>query len=151
MEQLHVNVYIHAPVARVFDAVSDHEGFLRSEDGTSTKLLRPGAAERNGLGALREVRVGRRIRYVEEITAFARPASFAYQIIESTQPLRHYGSEMRFTPRGEGTEINWTARFEIPVPLLGGPLGGLSRRMLTAALTELLLAAKARLEAERPA
>jgi uncharacterized protein YndB with AHSA1/START domain len=148
MEQVHVNVYIHAPVARVFDAVSDHEGFLRSEDGTSTKLLRPGAAERNGLGALREVRVGRRIRYVEEITAFARPASFDYQIIESTQPLRHQGSQIRFTPRGDGTEVDWTSRFEIAVPLVGRALGPLARRMFTAAFTEMLLAEKARLEAE---
>jgi uncharacterized protein YndB with AHSA1/START domain len=149
MEQIHVNVYIHAPVERVFDAVSDHEGFLRSEDGTRTTLLRPGTTERNGLGALREVRVGRRVRYVEEITAFARPTSFSYQIIESRPPLKHHGSQMRFTPRGEGTEIDWTGRFELTVPLVGRALGPITRRMLTAAFTELLLAAKARLEAER--
>ncbi|MGK4008079.1 SRPBCC family protein [Sorangium sp. So ce1036] len=147
MEELHVNVYIHAPIDQVFDAVADHESFLRSGDRTHTTLIRPGFTERNGLGALREVRVGKRIRYVEEITAFERPTSFEYQIRESTQPLRHHGSTLRFTPRGEGTEVHWTSRFEVPVPLVGNLLGPLARRMFTAAFTEMLIAAKRRLEA----
>ncbi|XXX77227.1 SRPBCC family protein [Sorangium sp. So ce134] len=150
MEEVHVNVYIHAPVERVFDAVADHESFLRSADGTHTKVIRPGLTERNGLGALREVRAGKRIRYVEEITAFERPASFDYQILESTQPLRHHGSRLRFTARGDGTEVDWTSRFEIPVPLVGNPLGSLARRLFIAVFTDLLLAEKARLEASGP-
>ncbi|WP_437734346.1 SRPBCC family protein [Sorangium sp. So ce1335] len=147
MEEVHVNVYIHAPVDRVFDAVADHEGFLRAGSTTQTRVIRPGLTERNGLGAVREVRVGRRIRYVEEITAFERPSSFEYRILESTPSLRHVGSRLRFTPRGDGTEVDWTSRFEIPLPLVGSFLGPLSRRMFTAAFTELLLAEKARLEA----
>ncbi|WP_437967833.1 SRPBCC family protein [Sorangium sp. So ce260] len=150
MEEVHVNVYIHAPAERVFDAVADHEVFLRSGDDTHTKVIRPGLTERNGLGALREVRAGKRIRYVEEITAFERPSSFDYQILESTQPLRHHGSRLRFTPRGDGTEVDWTSRFEIPVPLVGHLLGALARRIFTAVFTELLLAEKARLEASQP-
>ncbi|AUX28016.1 MULTISPECIES: SRPBCC family protein [Sorangium] len=150
MAEVHVNVYIHAPVERVFDAVADHESFLRSGDGTHTKLIRPGLTERNGLGALREVRVGKRIRYVEEITAFERPSSFDYQILESTQPLQHHGSRLRFTSRGDGTEVDWTSRFDVPVPLVGDLLGSLARRLFTAAFTELLLAEKARLEASPP-
>ncbi|KYF68111.1 hypothetical protein BE11_15920 [Sorangium cellulosum] len=147
MEEVRVNVYIHAPVERVFDAVADHESFLRSGSSTHTKVIRPGLTERNGLGALREVRAGKRIRYVEEITAFERPSSFEYQILESTQPLRHHGSRLRFTPRGDGTEVDWTSRFEIPLPLVGRVLGPLSRQIFIAVFTELLLAEKARLEA----
>ncbi|WP_437570742.1 SRPBCC family protein [Sorangium sp. So ce542] len=150
MAEVHVNVYIHAPLERVFDAVADHESFLRSGDGTRTKLIRPGLTERNGLGALREVRVGKRIRYVEEITAFERPSSFDYHILESSQPLRHHGSRLRFTSRGDGTEVDWTSRFEVPLPLVGDLLGALARRLFTAAFTELLLAEKARLEASQP-
>ncbi|WP_437876718.1 SRPBCC family protein [Sorangium sp. So ce513] len=150
MEEVHVNVYIHAPVERVFDAVADHESFLRAGSSTHTKVIRPGHTERNGLGALREVHAGKRIRYIEEITAFERPFSFEYQIRESTQPLRHHGSRLRFTPRGDGTEVDWTSRFEIPLPLVGGLLGPLSRRIFISVFTELLLAEKARLEASPP-
>ncbi|WP_437676555.1 SRPBCC family protein [Sorangium sp. So ce131] len=149
MEEVHVNVYIHAPVERVFEAVADHERFLRAGESTRTTVVRPGLTERNGLGALREVRVGKRIRYVEEITAFERPSSFDYRILESSQPLRHHGSRLRFTPRGDGTEVDWTSRFEVPVPLVGSALGSLARRMFVAAFTELLLAEKARLESPR--
>jgi uncharacterized protein YndB with AHSA1/START domain len=83
-----VQVHIDAPIDRVFEAVTDHEVFLRTEDGaTRTKLLRPGSADRNGLGCIREVRVGRRMRYVEEITAWERPASFEYTIREVSMPM----------------------------------------------------------------
>lgn len=146
MEEIHANVYIHAPIGRVFDAVSDHESFLHAEGSTSTKILRPGAEERNGLGCLRDVRVGPRVSYVEEITAWERPSSFEYQIRETSHPIRHHGARMRFIPRGEGTEIDWTSRIELTIPIVGRSLGPLFRRILTAAFTEFLLAAKARLE-----
>lgn len=148
MEEVHVNVYIHAPAERVFDAVSDHARFLSNEDGLCTTILKPGIEEHNGLGCVREVKVGRGARYVEEITAWERPSSFDYQIRGTSQPLRHHGARVRVIPRGEGTEIDWTTRFEITLPLVGRALGPLFRRMLTAAFTELLLAEKARLEAE---
>jgi uncharacterized protein YndB with AHSA1/START domain len=147
MEEIHVSAYIHASVERVFDAVSDHESFLRTGDGLRTTITRPGTSERNGLGCLREVRNGRLIRFVEEVTGWERPASFEYQIRESTLPIRHHGGRLRFTARGAGTEIEWTSRFEVPVPLLGRALGPVARQTLTTAFTDLLLAAKLRLEA----
>jgi uncharacterized protein YndB with AHSA1/START domain len=147
MEEVHANVYIHAPIERVFDAVSDHESFVHAEGVTSTKIIRPGTDERNGLGCLRDVRVGPRVHYVEEVTAWERPSSFEYQVRESSRRIRHHGSRIRFIPRGEGTEVDWTSRVELTIPLVGRSLGPLFRRILTAAFTELLLAAKARLEA----
>jgi hypothetical protein len=45
-----VVLYIAAPIDRVFDALADRETFLRSEEGTTAKLLRAGKTERNGLG-----------------------------------------------------------------------------------------------------
>src|SRR5919198_3737750 len=98
MPEVRVHVHIEAPVERVFDAVSDHETFLRSEGGVSATVLRAGQPQRNGIGCLREVRVGRRVRYVEEITAWERPSSFEYVIRETSLPLRHAGSRLTFTP-----------------------------------------------------
>src|SRR5919197_671771 len=100
MPEVHVRVHIEAPVERVFDVVSDHETFLRSEGGVSATVLREGERERNGTGCLREVRVGRRVRYVEEITAWQRPSSFEYMIRETSLPLRHAGSRLTFAPEG---------------------------------------------------
>jgi uncharacterized protein YndB with AHSA1/START domain len=147
---LQVHVHIDAPIDRVFDAVTDHEVFLRTEDGeTRTKLLRAGLADRNGLGCVREVRVGRRVRYVEEIAAWEPPASFEYTIHEASTPMRHLGSRLTFAPRDGGTDVVWTARFEIPVPILGYPLRLWLERRLARAFTDMLMVAKGRLEAAR--
>lgn len=147
MQEIHANVYIDAPIERVFDAISDHERFL-SNVHVRTTVTRAGTNHRNGLGALREVWAGTRIRYLEEITAFERPSRFDYLIRESTMPVRHHGAQLRFTARGEGTEVDWTSRVEVPVPVAGPWLERLLRPMFTAIFTELLLAAKARLEGE---
>jgi hypothetical protein len=145
---VNVHVLICAPIDRVFDAVSDHETFLRTKDGTRTRLLRPGSSERNGLGCVREVTAGPRVRYVEEITAWERPVSFEYTIREASMPMRHMGSRLAFASRGTGTDVVWTARFEIPVPVVGSPLRLWLEGHLARAFDEMLAVAKARLEAE---
>ena len=149
MQEVRVRVHIAAPVERVFNAVSDHESFLRSEGGVSAKVVRPGEPECNGLGCVREVRVGQRARYVEEITAWQRPSAFEYTIRETSLPLRHAGSRLTFTARGDGTDVEWTSRFEVTVPILGRLLSARAKRRYARSFTELLLAAKGRLEAQR--
>jgi hypothetical protein len=145
-----VQVHIDAPIDHVFDAVSDHEVFLRTGDGdTRTRILRAGSIERSGLGCIREVRVGRRVRYVEEITAWERPSSFAYTIRECSVPMRHLGSHLTFASNGGETDVVWTAHFEIPVPILGYPLRLWLERRLARAFTDMLAVAKGRLEAAR--
>ena len=109
-------------------------------------MLRAGERERNGIGCLREVQVGRRVRYVEEITVWQRPWAFEYMIRETSLPLRHAGSRLTFTAEGRGTRVDWTSRFEIMVPILGRLLGVRARHIYAASFRELLLAAKARLE-----
>ena len=146
MRDVHVKVHIDAQIERVFDAVSDHERFLRADDGTATTLLRAGASERVGLGCMREVKVGRRARYVEEITAWQRPAYFEYTIREASMPIRHEVSRLTFTAAGGGTDVEWTSRFAIPIPIIGGFLGAKAEKLYSRAFTGLLTAAKARLE-----
>src|SRR5207245_960089 len=116
------------------------------EGGVRARVVRAGEPERNGLGCLREVRVGRRVRYVEEITAWQRPSAFEYMIHETSLPLRHAGSRLTFTPHGSGTNVEWTSRFEITVPILGRLLGVRARRIYAASFKGLLLVAKVRLE-----
>jgi hypothetical protein len=148
MRHVRVELHIDAPVERVFDAVSNHEVFLSSAAaGMKTTVLGPGSAERNGLGCMREVRIGRRARYVEEITAWHRPSSLEYTIRETSLPLRHEGSRIALTEASGGTDVVWTSRFEITVPILGRFLGVRAERRFAKGFTDLLLAAKARLEA----
>src|SRR5438067_11965988 len=105
MHEVRVHVHIEAPVEQVFDAVSDHESFLRSEGGVGARVVRAGEPERNGLGCLREVRAGRRVRYVGEITAWERPLAFEYMIRGTSLPPRHAGSGPTFPAPGPGTDV----------------------------------------------
>jgi Polyketide cyclase / dehydrase and lipid transport len=146
MRAVQVKIHIDAPITQVFDAISDHERFLLAADGTRTKLLHEGTTERNGLGCVREVTVGKRAWYVEEITAWDRPVSFEYTIRKASMPICHQGSRLSFTVAGGGTDVEWTSRFNIPVPILGGLLGAMAATLYSKAFTGLLTAAKARLE-----
>jgi len=146
MRAVQVKIHIHAPIEQVFDAISDHERFLVGADGTKTKVLHGGGSEQNGLGCIREVKVGRRAWYVEEITAWARPFYFEYTIRKASMPIRHEGSRLSFTVADGGTDVEWTSRFSIPIPILGGILGAMAARLYSKAFTGLLMAAKAQLE-----
>jgi uncharacterized protein YndB with AHSA1/START domain len=149
MRNVQVKVHFNAPIERVFAAVSDHERFLAADGGTRTTLLREGV-ERVGLGCLREVKVGRRAWYVEEITAWQRPAYFEYMIRKASLPIRHEVSRLTFTAAGGGTDVEWTSRFRIPIPVFGGYLGAKAEKLYSKAFTGLLSAAKAQLEGTQP-
>jgi hypothetical protein len=143
-----VKVYIHvvAPIEQVFETISDHQRFLTSADGTVTTLLQEGRLERNGLGCIREVRVGRRAWYVEEITAWERPTYFEYTIRKASMPIRHEVSRLSFTAANAGTDVQWSSRFSIPIPILGLILGAKAAKLYSKAFTSLLTAAKTQLE-----
>jgi hypothetical protein len=148
-----VSVRIHVAARRdvVFAAATDHETFLRSADGATTaRVVRAGDPAPNGLGCLREVSVGGKVRYLEEITAWEPPAAFGYTIRKTSLPLRHAGSRLTFTPRDGGTDVQWTSRFTVPIPVLGRLLERRAKRLYENAFAALLADAKARLEAATP-
>jgi uncharacterized protein YndB with AHSA1/START domain len=149
MNEVHVNVYIHAPREQVFAALSDHAAFLRVDGPlvkATTRIVREGERERNGLGCLREARGAIGMRFVEEITAWEPPSFFEYRIVDTSLPLQHRGGRIELTERGAGTEVDWTTRFKMTVPLGKGLMGSLSEGLSSVLFTTFLLAAKARLE-----
>lgn len=146
MAQVLVQAAIRRPIADVFLAVSDHERFLSALPGTMVKVIRPGAIERDGLGCLREVRVGSRIRYVEEITLWDPPHAFEYLIREASIAIRHYGSRLDFAARDSATDVVWKSHFDVPLPVVGWPAGVFMKLRYQAAFSALLARAKATLE-----
>ncbi len=146
MAKVFVRASIKRPIGEVFALVSDHEKFLGGLAGTTATILKPGSTERDGLGCLREVRVRDRIRYVEEITAWNPPHSFEYLIREASMPIRHFGSRLDFEERQNDTDVTWQSHFEVPVPILGWPLGILMKRRYESAFSAMLAQARAVLE-----
>jgi len=78
MKAIQVQVLFNAPIARVFEAVSDHERFFTGGGITGCRVIRSGERDKNGRGCLREIEA-RGVRYMEEITTFERPDRLAYQ------------------------------------------------------------------------
>ena len=146
MAKVLVQASIQRPIADVFSMVSDHERFLSTLPGTTVKVIKPGDVERDGLGCIREVRVGERIRYVEEITLWQPPHAFEYLIREASIPIRHHGSRLDFVARGAATDVTWKSHFDVPLPVVGWALGVFMKRRYHAAFSALLSHAKAALE-----
>ena len=57
METIEVRVDIQAPIQKVWDRFSDHEGYVHFRGVSEARLLEPGARERNGVGAVRKIRL----------------------------------------------------------------------------------------------
>jgi hypothetical protein len=95
---------------------------------------------------MRHVQAPMGMKFVEEVTAWARPSSYEYLIRESSIPIRHEGGRVSLTANGGGTNVEWSSSFEIAIPLLG-PLIGLGMRAFAASrFSRLLRAAKSELE-----
>ncbi len=149
MESAVMKVYIHSPIERVWELISNHEGYPEVFEGvTSCKLLKEGKDDRNGVGATREVLIGR-VRFVENIVVFDPPRRLEYRVIECSVPLDHELGRIDLIPRGEGTELHWVTTFHVAVPLIGGLLDPLFRLITRDRFYEGLLELKEKLEAEQ--
>lgn len=147
METVVLKTYIHAPIERVWEMVSDHEGYTQFRVVTFAKLLKEGQNERNGLGAVREIHL-LGTKFVEEIIAFEPPRRLDYKVIRCSMPMEHEKGCVDLIPRGEGTEIHWVTRFYIKVPLIGTWLGHRARLQFRDAFYDSLLELKDKLESE---
>ncbi len=146
MKEIELSVYIEAPPERVFDALADYPNFFQGGQIRYCRLTPALQPPPNGRGSVREVRNGF-VRFVEEITAFERPERIDYLVTQCSVPLRHEGGQTTFQPRGTGTEVRWTSRFVVPVPIVGHALAELFAVSLVAELTRLLIQTKHQLEA----
>lgn len=121
MQSITVKRVIKAPIADVFEMLSNHEGYRNFPGMNVARLERAGRTERNGEGAVRYLKAGP-AWFREEITVFERPRRMDYLILDSLLPLRHKGGSLHLHETTDGTEVTWTSAFDVPVPLLGGIL-----------------------------
>lgn len=145
MPTISVQERIHAPVERVFEAVSDHVRLVRMA-GIETKILRTGDRDPAGVGCVREVRVRPGIRFVEEITAWEPPHGYTYQITSSSLPMDHEGSRLSLVERDGATEVTWSGVARLTIPVIGGVLEGPFVRSLERSFATMLAQVKAELE-----
>ncbi len=145
METLTVKVYVHYPAEKAFETLVNFEHFTDYKWIAEAKLLRPGEEERYGVGSLNMIRfIG--VTFITEVTAFKPPWRVEYLIKKCTFPMRQELGRIDLIPRGDGTEIHWITRFEIPTPIIGPLLGKLARFIFQYFFYESLMEAKANIE-----
>jgi len=94
---------------------------------TRTYLLRPGAPDPDGVGALRRLAVGPG-GSEEEVVAWDPPHHLGYRVLKGL-PVRHYRADVDLVDDGEGTVVTWRGSFDAVVPGTGAALRTVLRRM----------------------
>jgi uncharacterized protein YndB with AHSA1/START domain len=120
---------VAAPIETVWDKLSDHVGM--SEWGPVTVTMdRLGSADPNGVGAIRRIALpGPGPDIVEEVVTFEAPNLFGYKALSGT-PFPGYAGEVRLTPTGSGTHINYTVSTTASFPLVKAPLAVICQVLL---------------------
>jgi hypothetical protein len=146
METIDVGTHIHAPIERVWGFLSDQEGYTFAREVNRAKLLKEGHGDKNGVGAVVRVRaLGFPVTW--DIVTFNPPNCLEYRITKVLLPMRHEIGTVEFTSCGLGTDVRWTSKFDVPVPLVGGILGLIIRSVFSYIHQSALNQAKRILEA----
>lgn len=107
---------IPLPVEEAFARLADHNR-LGSVLGLPVRRTKDGEGDPNGLGSVRTLGVWP-VDFDETVTKYEPASRIEYKISRGT-PLKDHHGIVRFAPKGDGTEVAWTIRFELGVPVLG--------------------------------
>lgn len=113
---------VAAPIDTVWDTLSNHVGMSQWGPGITVTMDRPGSPDPNGVGAIRRIASpGPVPDIVEEVVAFQAPNLLGYKALSGT-PFPGYAGEVRLTPAGSGTHIDYTVSSTANSPLIKAPL-----------------------------
>lgn len=131
MRSIRVQRVLAVDPQRAFELLSDHAGLDRFPGIRAARLLSPGEAEPNGVGAVRRVEPGGGAWFEEEITQFERPRTYGYRIVRSVPPVRHEGGWLELVPVAQGVSVTWTSSLEVAVPVVGPLLTAVLARLMS--------------------
>lgn len=119
MFSISVERTINKPIADVFAMLSDHANYSQFKGVDGSSLLKEGSQDKNGLGAVREIKAAGATLH-EEIVAFNPPYLLGYKIIQSTPlPYDHQLGEVTLSEVEGKTHVHWRSQGHITIPLLG--------------------------------
>lgn len=112
---VHVEHDFSTPPERVFAYLAEHEN-LGDVFGAKIKRLRDGGqGERNGVGSVRELKIGPLPAFEETVTEFVVPQRIVYRITKGS-PLRGHVGTMTFAATPGGTHFVYDIRIASPIP-----------------------------------
>ncbi|WP_091315665.1 SRPBCC family protein [Amycolatopsis tolypomycina] len=117
VQRISVRARTAAPADAVYALLRDGASWPRWSPLGSFELVRAGAGEPEGLGAIRLFKTGG-VRSYEKIVALEPGRRFGYAL-ERGLPLRDYVAYVDLSPRDGGTDIHWHSTFEPKIPGTG--------------------------------
>lgn len=115
IQTITINQAFNAPVKQVFSDLSDHEKFGKI-CGISMKRVVDGSVHLNGLGSVREIKIGVLPAFQETITKFVEYERVEYKITKGSPIKNHIGS-LIFTESKGKTKLKFTIELESKIPL----------------------------------
>jgi uncharacterized protein YndB with AHSA1/START domain len=112
---VHIEHEFAKPPERVFGYLAEHE-HLADVFGAKVSRVRDGeAGERNGVGSVRQLKIGALPPVQETVTEFV-PAQRIVDRITKGSPLRGHVGIMTFAPAGTGTRFVYDIRIASHIP-----------------------------------
>jgi uncharacterized protein YndB with AHSA1/START domain len=105
---VHVEHDFDKPPERIFAYLAEHEN-LADAFGAKVTRLRDGEHERNGVGSVRQLKIGPLAPFEETVDEFVVPQRIVYRITKGG-PLRGHVGTMSFSPRADGTHFVYDIR-----------------------------------------
>jgi uncharacterized protein YndB with AHSA1/START domain len=145
MQTVTVERVIAAPIAEVFEWLSQASNYTQSPVVLRERLVRRGEDAPYGLGAVRQ------LTWVfgwfrERITAYRPPHEFHYLVERSLPPIRHEDGRLTFTDVPGGTQVHWTTTVQLRAPVASAAATRLlGRRVILFGFGKILDAANAAL------
>jgi len=112
---VHVEHRFEKPPERIFAYLAEHEN-LAEVFGAKVRRLHDGEdGERNGVGSVRQLRIGPLPPFEETVSEFLPNERIVYRITKGS-PLRGHVGVMTFEPADGGTRFVYDIRLASPIP-----------------------------------
>lgn len=115
IQTITINQAFDAPLKQVFSTLSDHEKFGKICGIKMTRIV-DGAEFLNGLGSVREIKIGALPAFQETITKFIDNERIEYKITQGSPIKNHIGVLIFSEVKGK-TQLLYTIQLESKIPL----------------------------------
>ena len=123
------------PLDRVFAYLAEHE-HLEQLFGAKVTRLRDGTdGQRNGVGSVRQLKIGPMPPFEETVTEFVPNERIRYRITKGS-PLRDHEGVMTFSSNGGGAHLHYEISFGAAVPGLDKLVAAGLKRNISKGLTQ---------------
>jgi catechol 2,3-dioxygenase-like lactoylglutathione lyase family enzyme len=132
---LTVEFHFEATPEQLWIALSDHESMGDWWPQKNISLITEGSPERNGVGAVRQMR-GLGAVLEEEVVAWNEGAGYDYRLRKGA-PIKDHSGSIRILPDGKNTLVQWRIEFRPMIPGSGAITQWVLRRLICHALLNL--------------